>query len=178
MLPMTCGYRCLLMIIVFHYLGHFWLSIFVPQECNSLDTQHRIYFRKYRKKQTKRLNSPQKLLRRYMFACLYTPHLLLKSLFISPKTTLHNQKHKLSAIATTPNFLPSSSKNIPSMHHTSANFPIFAYWYARSSYTNEWWTGATQPSNNQAMGAAIVLLQLVSVLTPIFVGIRMKTKAP
>lgn len=86
----------------------------------------------------KRLNSPQKLLRRYMFANLsqanpnYTT-----TLYLHPKTTQHNQKHKHSAIATTPTFLPPFSKNIPSMHHTSANFPIFAYRYAKSSYTNE-----------------------------------------
>ena len=91
-----------------------------------------------------------------------------------PKTTLHNQKHKHSAIATAPTFLPSRSKNIPSMHHTSTNFPIFAYRYARASYTNEWWTGATQPPNNQTMATAIILSQLVSGFTFVRVGARMK----
>lgn len=57
--------------------------------------------------------------------------------FIFTQTTLHNQKHKHSVTVVTPTFLPSPSKSIPSMHHTRANFPIFAYRYAKSSYTNE-----------------------------------------
>lgn len=75
----------------------------------------------------KRLNSPQKLLRRYMFACLLHASPTLKSPFIFTQNHTTQSKHKHSAIATTPTFLPLFSKNTPSMHHTSANFPIFAH---------------------------------------------------
>ena len=152
-----------------------WGNIFVPCEYKSLIISVRYIWGSDAEKQTCTASIAHKSYWGGTCLPIFTPITYYwKALYLHPKPRCIIKNTNIPQLRQHPLFSPSSSKNIPSMHHTSANFPIFAYWYARSSYTNEWWTGATQPSNNQTMATAIILSQLVSGFTFVRVGARMK----